>query len=74
MGRKPLWNPIGARATVIGGLVGGIVLASLTSVIYGSWWYLLLALPIAAAWWIYWPRYYPKAYERWRRRLSRPKQ
>jgi membrane protein implicated in regulation of membrane protease activity len=70
MVRKALWNPVGVWPSVIGGLAFGVVMSVIVSVIYGTWWYLLFAIPMAVASAVLWRRWYPQAYERARRRLD----
>ncbi len=68
--RKALWDPVGVWPSAIGGLIFGIVMSVIVSVIYGTWRYLLFAVPMAVAWTVLWRRWYPEAYERARRRLD----
>lgn len=67
------WNPAGVGASVVFGLLFGIAISILTSLIYGNWWYLLLVAPAAAFSSILWHRWYPRAYERTHARIGRPK-
>ncbi len=49
MVRKAFWNPIGVWPSVIGGLAFGVVMSVIISLIYGTWWYLSFAIPMAVA-------------------------
>jgi hypothetical protein len=61
--RRP-WNPTGLLAAGLGGLAFGATMAVIISLIYGSWWYMVLALPMAVAWCFLWPSAYQRAYRR----------
>jgi membrane protein implicated in regulation of membrane protease activity len=62
-----LWDPTGFWPSAIGGLIFGIGTSVIASLVYGTWWYLLVAVPMAVAWAVLWRRWYPRVYEHLRR-------
>jgi membrane protein implicated in regulation of membrane protease activity len=68
---KAYWNPVGLRASAIGGAVFGVLGAVAVSLFSGTWWWLLTAIPMAVAWALLWRYYYPRVYERFRGALER---
>jgi hypothetical protein len=67
-------NPAGPLATAISGLAFGLAFAAVFSFLFGSSWWMLLAVPATIGWWFEWPSRYRAAERRFRRRrTNRPR-